>query len=242
VSIERQETICDVDGHSVRVDWFAPAAGHVVRTVVLLHGRDGPDGVAGDRPYWALATEVAAGGFQVALPWYFARTPDTEPTAGELDALGQEVERYGLWLRAIGEVLRAAPRMTRPFGLLGYSLGGYLALTAAMSWPGVAAVAACYAGVPTPFADLAARLPPALVLHGADDPVVPASEATALARLLRRHRVPHEVHVYSGAGHGFRGPDAEDAIGRVVAFFRRHLGSAGRAAPGTSLGGDVARG
>ncbi len=216
---------CTVDGHSVRVEWFLPAAGQAPPTVLLLHGRDGPAGIAGDRSYQDLASAVAAGGFRVALPWYFDRVPEAEPPGDPLDEIGREIERYGLWLRAIGAVLRVAPEITRPVGLLGYSLGGYLALTAAMSWPGIAAVAVCYAGVPTPFVGLAGNLPPTLVLHGLADAVIPASAAKTLGALLRRHRVPHEIHLYPAAGHGFHGEDAEDAVRRVAAFFHQRLGS-----------------
>lgn len=222
MGVERQVISYDVDGYPVRVESFTPAAGPLP-TVMLLHGRDGPDGIAGDRPYRGLAAAVAGAGFRVLFPHYFDRTPDAGPPGGELDELGREVERYGLWLAAVGGVLRSDTGITRSVGLLGYSLGGYLALTAAMARPGFGAVAACYAGVPTPFAGLAANLPPTLVLHGAADRVVPVSEAAALEKLLRRHRIPHEVHIYPGAGHGFCGPDAEDAVARVSAFFRRHL-------------------
>lgn len=231
MTIDRQVTYCEVEGHPVGVESFAPAAGRPA-TILLLHGRDGPDGVAGDRSYRDLAAALAGAEFRVLLPRYFDRTVEFEPPRGELDAVGSEVEQYGLWLDAIGQILRADPAWPMPVGLLGYSLGGYLALTLAMTRPGVAAVAACYAGVPTPFAGLAGNLPPTLILHGAADAVVPVGEAATLADLCRRHRVPHEVRMYPGAGHGFCGADAEDAIGRVVSFFRRHLGTNWRAVPG----------
>jgi len=231
MGVERSVTCCDVEGHPIGVESFAPSAGGRAPTVVLLHGRDGPDGVAGDRGYRDLAVTVAGAGFRVLLPRYFDRTHGLEPPRGELDALGCEVERYGLWLEAIGCVLRADPAVTWPAGLLGYSLGGYLALTVAMTRPGFAAVAVCYAGVPAAFAGLAGNLPPVLILHGSEDRVVPVSEAAALAKLAGRNRVPHEVHIYPGAGHGFQGPDGENAVRRVTEFLRRHLGHANAAEP-----------
>jgi pimeloyl-ACP methyl ester carboxylesterase len=157
---------------------------------------------------------------------YFERTRGYEPISRDdnLDRLGWEVEQYGLWLEAIGGVIRECREASQSVGLLGYSLGGYLALTAAMAWPEIAALAVCYAGIPTPFAGLAARLPPTLVLHGGDDQIIPVKEASALTGLLCSHRIPHETHIYPQAGHGFCGADADDAIGRVVAFFRKHMG------------------
>jgi carboxymethylenebutenolidase len=226
VAVERLQGSCDIGGLSVVVESFVPCW---VRdrhsTVILLHGRDGADGMAGDRTYQDVAAAVAEAGFQVVLPHYFDRTRDCGPPTDEatLDFAGGEIERFGLWLETIGVVLREKSKAGQPIGLIGYSLGGYLALTAAMAWRGIGAVAVCYAGIPTPFAGLAANLPPTLTLHGEADRVVPAGEASALAGLLRRHRVRHEMHIYPGANHGFCGADAEDAIGRVVGFLTRHL-------------------
>jgi len=168
---------------------------------------------------------VAGGGFRVLLPHYFDRTRDAanDTPSDSLDGIGREVENYGLWLEAIGSVIRETRTEGQPVGLLGYSLGGYLALTAGMAWRDVAAVAVCYAGVPTPFADLAANLPPTLVLHGGEDTVVPVGEAAALTKLLRSHRIPHDIHIYRHAGHGFLGLDAGDAESRIAGFFRRWL-------------------
>jgi dienelactone hydrolase len=231
VDIERTVYSCTVSGHAVGVESFAPVpAPSALPLLALLHGRDGPDGVAGDRGYSDLARAVAEGGFRVLLPRYFDRTRDCEPDdeGDALGRIGREVEQYGLWLEAIGAVLREGRVAGQSVGLLGYSLGGYLALTAAMAWREVAAVAVCYAGFPTTFTALAGGLPPTLVLHGGKDRVVPREEVAVLAGLLRTHRVAHEVHLYPDAGHGFCGADAEDAVSRVVEFFRRRLNGKGR--------------
>ena len=157
-----------------------------------------------------------------------------------MEFLSAEVERYGLWLEAIGSIIRAKRVASQPVGLLGYSLGGYLALTAAMAWREVAAVAVCYGGLPTPFLGLAAGLPPTLLLHGGADQVVPVTETTAVTDLLRSHRIAHEVHIYPQAGHGFQGADAEDAIRRIVEFFRKHLAN-GTPRAGPSTGANLRR-
>jgi carboxymethylenebutenolidase len=226
MDIERSLLSFFVNGHEVGVESFRPVPSPTpLPLVILLHGRDGPDGVAGDCTYHALGRAVALGGYRVLLPRYFERTQGGEPDPGyeSLDRIGWEVEKYGLWLEALGTVIRASREAHQPLGLLGYSLGGYLALSAAMAWREIAAVAVCYSGFPTPFASLAAQLPPTLVLHGAEDLVIPVKEALALTGILRSHRVLHGVHIYPHAGHGFCGVDAEDAITRVVRFFSMHL-------------------
>jgi hypothetical protein len=80
-------------------------------------------------------------------------------------------------------------------------------------------------------------MPPALIVHGARDEVVPAREGYYLRDVLRRHRRVGEVKVYEGVGHCFapRGPldwralaAARDAERLALAFLDRHLGEARR--------------
>jgi carboxymethylenebutenolidase len=61
------------------------------------------------------------------------------------------------------------------------------------------------------------------VLHGSADPIVPVANAYAVEALLRQQNVPHELKVYPGQGHGFRGAAEEDATRRALAFLQRHL-------------------
>jgi dipeptidyl aminopeptidase/acylaminoacyl peptidase len=45
---------------------------------------------------------------------------------------------------------------------------------------------------------------PLIVFQGADDKVVPPSQSERIVAALKAHGVPHEYHLYSGEGHGFR--------------------------------------
>jgi dipeptidyl aminopeptidase/acylaminoacyl peptidase len=49
------------------------------------------------------------------------------------------------------------------------------------------------------------------------------ANAYAVEALLRQQNVPHEVKVYPGQGHGFRGTAEKDATQRALAFLHRHL-------------------
>ena len=55
---------------------------------------------------------------------------------------------------------------------------------------------------PLHLADLIRR--PVLLLHRADDPVVPAIQAEAMAEALQRRDIPHRLLVFPAEGHGFR--------------------------------------
>lgn len=45
---------------------------------------------------------------------------------------------------------------------------------------------------------------PVAIFQGEIDRVVPASQAETIVNVLRRNNVPHEYHLYSGEGHGWR--------------------------------------
>ena len=65
---------------------------------------------------------------------------------------------------------------------------------------------------------------PVLLLHGADDVVVPPAQSAELAAALRAGGVAVEHHVYEDEGHGWRRPaTVEDELGRIEAFLRRHV-------------------
>ncbi|MGH9178136.1 MAG: alpha/beta hydrolase family protein, partial [Acidimicrobiales bacterium] len=64
---------------------------------------------------------------------------------------------------------------------------------------------------------------PVLLLHGADDVVVPPDQSRQLAAALRGRGVPVEHHEYEGEGHGWRSPaTVQDELERTAAFLERH--------------------
>ena len=142
----------------------------------------------------------------------------------------------------------------RRVGVTGFCMGGQYAILAAAGCRGLSAAVPFYGmlshehGLLAPAAGESldpARKPrspleaaasarcPVLALFGRDDPFIPASDVEAFARQLEKSGQPHEVAVYDGAGHAFmndtrpemyRPEAARDAWGRMIAWFRRHLG------------------
>jgi carboxymethylenebutenolidase len=116
-------------------------------------------------------------------------------------------------------------------GLVGFSLGAYLALAAAAEKDlRIAAVVDFFGGMPRPLGSRVKFLPPVLVLHGEQDRVVPIGEAQRLTDLLDAHEVTHEVKVYPDVGHvfgdnggGFAWRAALDAELCTRAFLAKHL-------------------
>lgn len=128
-------------------------------------------------------------------------------------------------------------------GVVGFCMGGGFALLAAAD--DAYAVAAPFYGAVPGRAERLAGICPTLAQFGARD--VPfRSHAARLERHLKALGVPHEVHIYDGAGHGFMNnhPDAAYALSRhtpmrvaydagveavawarMLEFFAEHMGA-----------------
>jgi len=69
---------------------------------------------------------------------------------------------------------------------------------------------------------------PTLCIQGTEDRYVAHEQAVWLVEKLKAAGVEAELLTLEGAGHGFRGKDAERAEQAMLAFFARHLGAPGR--------------
>jgi len=65
--------------------------------------------------------------------------------------------------------------------------------------------------------------PPTLLLHGDADRLVPLSHSERMDAALDDAGVENDFIVFPGAGHGFRGEDAERGVALTVDWFERHL-------------------
>ena len=71
------------------------------------------------------------------------------------------------------------------------------------------------------------------VIHGANDPRVPLSEAQQIAAAVTAKGVPCELLVYPDEGHGLaKRANRVDAYPRAIAFLAAHVGGSGSAAAG----------
>jgi len=108
-------------------------------------------------------------------------------------------------------------------GLVGFSLGAYLALSVAAVDQRVKAVVDFFGGFPKEMKFFMRRLCPTLILHGDADPTVPVTEAYHLQEILEKRAIPYEMQIYPGAGHGFTGDIWQDARRRTLAFLQKYL-------------------
>lgn len=211
-------------GKSLPLDVFMPAASGPIPAVIVLHGSFGmlP-------PYRAdiesFAEALAESGIGAAMPHYL----DATGSAPGFTLFEEIEDNHAAWREACADALTSLAADARVdaarLGVLGFSLGGFLALSLAMDPPATAALrgVADFFG-PTDWLDPHwSQLPPALIFHGAADPLVdPAQSArlkSELEKIGRKEGTDFFYKVYPGQGHGFSGPALDESRDRTVKFF-----------------------
>jgi carboxymethylenebutenolidase len=161
--------------------------------------------------------------FEAVMPALASLTPGGLET--DLDAAFAELKKRGF-----GDAST---------GIVGFCMGGTVALFAGTQWKLGAAVTFYGGGVvqgrfgfPS-LVDIASELQsPWLGLYGDLDQGIPVDEVEALRRVAARAPVPTEIVRYPDAGHGFNNddrsdafhePSATDAWQRTLGWFDEHL-------------------
>ena len=143
-------------------------------------------------------------------------------------------------VRAAVEFLKAQPNVRGDrIGIIGFCAGGRTAYLAAANISDIKATVAFYPGgilVPrgeghSPVEQTANINSPVLGIFGEEDENPSPADVEKVEAELKKHSKSYDFHKYSGAGHGFhrdRAPSyrreaAEDAWGKAMAWFERHL-------------------
>jgi carboxymethylenebutenolidase len=204
----------------VAVERFVPGGAGPYPAIILLHGAGGP----GDDPRSMLrerARELARAGFVSLVPHFFDRT------GTKFSNPYRNRDYFQVWTETIQATVSYAANLPtvdrRRIGLLGFSLGAYVALSEAMFDTRVSAVVEYSGGLFDELALQLRQMPPTLIVHGEADRIVPVAEARKLAALFQARQVPHVLAIYPGAGHGLSAGDGQDAWQRTLKFFDQHL-------------------
>jgi carboxymethylenebutenolidase len=181
------------------------------RGIVLLHEIWGVSRALGQ-----IAERLAAVGYLVAVPHLYHRSIDVGAAIGDDDYPTAAALRAGLRCETLRADLGACTgwlreRGVRRVGVLGYSMGGSLALWAATVLSINASVTFYGGGLTvSPWADIPAGLDcaqrlrvPWLGLYGGADPATPPEEVSQLKVSASMAARPAVVVDFPGADHGF---------------------------------------
>src|SRR5205807_2602007 len=200
-----------------RVDCFLPDDhGQRFPAVIGLHGSGG-----GHSSMAEPASSLAARGFAVYVLHYFDRTGTVE--------VSREVifRHFPIWMKTLWDSVSFVSRQPHidpeRIGLLGFSLGAYLALSNAAIDSRIRVVVEFFGGLPKEMKFFMRRLCPVLILHGEADRTVPVQEAYDLQALLDKKGIPYGIKIYPGAGHGFDNDAWRDAGMRSLHFLQKFL-------------------
>lgn len=193
--------------------------------VIILYGAQGWRPVYADK-----AKDLADSGFvALALDYYAYKDVNRELAGEEANWL-----RWQSSVRNAVTFLMEDASVKHSVGLLGYSLGSFLAVSVASSIPEVKGVVDYFGGGSEDKDELESQVknfPPLLILHGEEDQAVPVSRAYDLRDAVISQGGEVEMKIYTGAGHGFNGPWVSnyskeydiDSFQRTVDFLRRKL-------------------
>ena len=189
--------------------------------------------------WWGLVPHIKDVAERFAHEGFIALAPDLyhgqvaeEPD--EARKLAMDLDRN----RAVAEIVAAACYLKamdivqpNKIGIVGWCMGGGLALSTTASCGDIGATVAFY-GRPLDADDTARLTAPVLGLYGELDQGIPVEAVRAFEQELKAHDITHEVHVYPGAGHAFfnetrphiyHAEAAKEAWQKALAWFRRYL-------------------
>jgi carboxymethylenebutenolidase len=190
--------------------------------------------------WWGLDQHIQDVVRRFAAEGYVALAPDLYH--GQVAAEPDDARRLAMDLQvpeAANEMAGAAAYLAgrddvapRKVGVIGFCMGGSLALLLSASSPHVGAVASFYGGRPLPADDLRRISAPVLAVFGEQDEGIPPERHAALDSALNETGLPHAIYVYPGAPHAFfndsrshsyRPAAANDAWARTLAWFDKYL-------------------
>lgn len=201
-------------------------------SVILLHGTRGFELKLS--AYERYANALTAEGIDAYFVHFYTSADSEKLKAlnSKEDREAYDMERYVAWAERVSSVITTILERndsSNRIGLLGFSLGGFVAAATAALDGRVAALAVLYGGMPSKIVPQVKHMPPVIELHGEADRNVPLATGEALVALTKVVGAPAEQVTYPGKGHGFdfvdNDPATINAVDRVAHFFGVQLGT-----------------
>ena len=197
-------------------------------------------GVIVIQEWWGLVDHIkdvcdrfAGEGFVALAPdLYHGKSTKSPDEAGKL-MMAMRIDEAERDLSAAAEYLDTQDSITSDkLGVVGFCMGGALALYTATKNANIGACVVFYGGHPRVKPDLPNLHAPVLGLYGANDRSIPPDAVRELERKTKALGKEIEVKIYEGADHAFfndtrpqvyNAAAAADAWQRTIAFLRQHL-------------------
>jgi carboxymethylenebutenolidase len=220
------------------------ANGRTAPGYLALPPKGGGPGLVLIQEWWGLVDHIKAVADRFADAGYVTLAPDlyhgeraTSPDAAQRLLMALNIDAAATDIRGAADyLLGLAAVAPKAVGVLGFCMGGALALYAASEYPDrFAAAIDFYGGHPTVTIDPAKLRVPVQGHFGLRDKSVPEAAARAMLDRLRGQGLPVEDYYYD-AGHAFFNdtrPQVYDAASsalawdRTLAFLARHVAGGG---------------
>jgi len=203
------------------LEQFSPDDSLRYPAVVLVHGADGLRSKILNRGYYNIAKTIAEHNYHVFLIHYLDRTGTKKINVRAI------FKNFFIWTKTISDAIsyiQSHPHVDgKNVGVLGFSLGASIAIVVAFQDPRVKAVLECSGSVPSWMMTVIKKMPPMLILHGENDPLIPVKEAYKLESLLKLKNIPYSMKIYPGQGHIFLGEASVDSINCMIQFLNLNL-------------------
>lgn len=227
--VRGETTTFEAGGESVRAYLARPSAPGSFPGMVVVH------------EWWGLNDQIKRVADRLAAQGYEAVAPDLYrgKVAGYREAdLAHELSRGLNEKRAVAIVKGAAAYIrttekdeTLPVGVIGFCMGGGVALQAALEGGALQAAVMFYGSVETDPNTLKHLACPLLGFFGSDDRGIPPDEVRRFEAALKAAGKTATVHIYPGVGHAFFNEDrpsfdkdvALDAWANTSDFLAAHL-------------------
>ncbi|PJD90590.1 MAG: hypothetical protein CK424_07880 [Legionella sp.] len=178
--------------------------------VLIVHDWSGQNEFAQQKAQ--IFAELGYVGFAVDMYGLGQTAKKNEDKQALMQPLVQDRLLLRMRIRAAFDAIVAMPEVNRnKIAVIGYCFGGLCALDLARSGAEIKAAISVHGLLNAP-QDLANQSIEAkiLVLHGAEDPLVPPAALEAFSQEMTRAKVDWQVHIFGQTKHAFTNPHAHD--------------------------------
>jgi dienelactone hydrolase len=202
-NLEYRQSSFTSGGKTIHVEQFQPRAAGKFPVIIMIHGAGG----LLTRHGAEMPTEDNFGEIRIACRGYVALLVHYFDRSGILSTVDMQYmeQQSPLWLETLRQAVDYAASLPKAnpvrIGVLGESLGSYLALSLAMRDRRIKAVSEYAGGIQLRDGDNPRALPPVFIQHSGKDSIVPVSEALRLEKVLAENAVPHGIKIYEGLNH-----------------------------------------